>query len=304
MCVSALRAFVPGIYPRSAELVAATRDLDRGRTTAAAVAGQVERDRLALVAAQQEAGFELIVDGMLDWQDLFRPLAERCEGVEARPLTRFLDTNTFFRALLVSGTPRLREPLPVPVLPGDWLGTLPSPYALARAAGGAVAAEVWAANVLAPQVEAWASAGAHLIVLDEPFLAREPDGLDELAAGLAALPAACPLVLRLPFGDAGPLLPRLLELPLFGIGVDFHATALEALPRPFPAFLYAGVVDVRSSIVEDAISVARFVAELGSLEPHGIALGPNGDLQFVAEPIARRKLERLGQAQRALAEAA
>jgi hypothetical protein len=128
--VSALRAFAPGIYPRSAGLVAATRDLDRGRTTAAAVAERVERDRLAFVAAQQEAGFELIVDGMLDWQDLFRPLAERCEGVEARPLTRFLDTNTFFRALLVSGTPRLREPMPVPVLPGDWLGTLPSPYAL------------------------------------------------------------------------------------------------------------------------------------------------------------------------------
>jgi hypothetical protein len=52
------------------------------------------------------------------------------------------------------------------------------------------------------------------------------------------------------------------------------------------------------------MSVARFVAELGSLEPHGIAFGPNGDLQFVAEPIAHRKLEQLGQAKRMLAQAA
>ena len=33
-------AYVHGIYPRSEELVAATRDLDRGRTTAEAVTAQ------------------------------------------------------------------------------------------------------------------------------------------------------------------------------------------------------------------------------------------------------------------------
>ena len=46
---------------------------------------------------------------MLAWQDLFRPLVDASEGLEAGGLTRFLDTNTFFRAPHATGTPRLSE---------------------------------------------------------------------------------------------------------------------------------------------------------------------------------------------------
>ena len=65
------------MYPRSEALVQATRDLERGRTTEAAVSGQVERDFRELVAVQEQSGLDLFSDGMLGWQDLFRPLAER-----------------------------------------------------------------------------------------------------------------------------------------------------------------------------------------------------------------------------------
>ena len=300
-----IRAFAPGIYARSAELVQATRDLDRGRTSAEAVGEVLARDREALVAAQEAAGLDLLVDGMLDWQDLFRPLAERTDGVEARPLTRLLDTNTFFRALLVSGEPRLCESVPAPDLPaGPWLGTLPSPYALSRAAGGAVDALTFATAVLGPQLEAWAAAGADLIVLDEPFVAREPGRVGELADALRALPTSCPLVLRVPFGDAGPVLGGLAETPVAGIGVDFYSTSLDSLPRPFGKWLLAGVIDVRSSSLEDPARLVSFAERLSVLELPRIALGPNGDLQFVPEPIAREKLARLGRARQALAGAA
>ena len=93
-----LKAFAPGIYPRSEALVQATRDLDRGRTTQEAVDEQVERDFAELVAAQQAAGVDLLTDGMLRWQDHFRPLLEGADGLETGALTRFLDTNTFYRA--------------------------------------------------------------------------------------------------------------------------------------------------------------------------------------------------------------
>src|SRR5215218_9005186 len=161
-----LKAYSPGIYPRSDALVQATRDLDRGRVTQAAVDEQLGRDFRELVAVQEQAGLALLSDGMLAWQDLFRPLAVRTEGLDARPLTRFLDTNTFYRAVLVDGEPRLRNPLPAPDLPaGEWVGTLPSPLAFARAARDEVSAEKLAANVLAPQIQAWVDAGAALIVL-------------------------------------------------------------------------------------------------------------------------------------------
>jgi methionine synthase II (cobalamin-independent) len=218
-------------------------------------------------------------------------------------LTRFLDTNTFYRAVLADGEPRLRNPLPAPDLPaGEWVGTLPSPLAFARAARDEVSAEALAANVLAPQIQAWMDAGAALIVLSEPFAAREGSA-DGLLRALAELPAA-PLALQLPFGDAGSILPALAEASVSVIGIDFYATSLEALPSGFPKGILAGVVDARSSALESPDEIARFVDELSSREPAAVYLGPNGDLQFVPEPIAREKLARLGQASARLAEVA
>jgi 5-methyltetrahydropteroyltriglutamate--homocysteine methyltransferase len=291
-----MKAFAPGIYPRSEALVQATRDLERGRTSPEAVAEQEQRDFQELVSVQRAAGLSFLSDGMLAWQDLFRPLADAAEGLDARPLTRFLDTNTFYRAVLVGGEPHLATPLPAPDLPaGEWVGTLPSPLAFARAARDEVSAQKLAANVLAPQIAAWAGAGAAMIVLSDPFLARE-GGAGELLAALGELPEGVPLSLQLPFGDASSLLPALADAPVAAIGVDFYSTSVNALPQAYPREIHAGVLDARSSAPESPDEIARFVEELLAREPAGLALVPNGDLQFVPEPIARQKLTRLGQA--------
>ena len=298
-----MKAFAPGIYPRSEALVQATRDLDRGRTTEEAVAEQVEQDFRRLLEVQQEAGLDLVSDGMLRWQDHFRLLAEVADGLDARPLTRFLDTNTFYRALLVGGEPRLRTPLAAPDLPaGRWLATLPSPYALSRAADGRASAMALAGNVIAPQIEAWAEAGCALVVLSEPFLARTGDA-GEAVAALAELPTSIPLALQLVFGDASRVLDDLADAPVAAVGVDFYSTALEAVPDDYPREVLAGVVDARSSALEDVGEIGRFVEQLVDRNPAGIALVPNGDLQFVPEPIAREKLACLGRARAAHAEA-
>ena len=164
-----MEAFVPGIYPRSEELVQATRDLDRGRTTQEAVDAQVERDLQHLISAEQDAGLALLSDGMLRWQDVFRPLVEAADGLERGALTRFLDTNTFYRAPHAEGEPLLTAPLDeryIAPLPGERLVTLPSPFALSLGTG--VSARDMAEGVLKPQVDAL---GVDLVVLSEPFLA-------------------------------------------------------------------------------------------------------------------------------------
>ena len=174
---------------------------------------------------------------------------------------------------------------------------MPSPFAFARA-GGLDPREV-ASAVLAPALEA---VDAELVVLSEPFLARERDpDLDAFAEAIAALPSSAPLVLQLTFGDSGPLLERLIELPVAGIGVDFYATALEAVPPEFPKLLLAGVVDARSSAVEEPSDISDFVGRLRERGAREIALVPNGDLQFVAEPLARKKIAALGAAQELVA---
>jgi 5-methyltetrahydropteroyltriglutamate--homocysteine methyltransferase len=292
-----VKAYAPGIYPRSEALVQATRDLDRGRTTQEAVDEQVERDLGELVSAQEDAGLALLSDGLLRWQDLFRPLAERSDGLAARPLTRFLDTNTFFRAVLVEGEPRLVEPVPAPQLPaGKWVATLPAPAAFSRAAGGEISARTLAVNVLAPQMQAYAKAGCARIVLADPFLARDGNA-EEAVAALSELPQDVPLVLQLPFGDAAPVLSQLADAPVTAIGVDFYSTSLDGLPEGYPKEIMAGVIDSRSSALEDPAEIGRFVESLVEKNPAGISLSPNGDLQFVPEPIAREKIARLGRSQ-------
>ena len=290
-----MQAYSPGIYPRSESLVQATRDFDRGRASVEDVERARAADLAALVAAQREAGFDLVSDGMLAWQDHFRPLVEASDGLEAGPLTRFLDTNTFFRAPHATSSPRLARPLDaeaVPALDGPRVVTLPSPFAFADAAG--LDPREVATSVLAPVVEALE---AELLVLSEPFLARRPDAdLAAFADALAQLPAAGSVVVQLTFGDASGLLEHLADLPVNGIGVDFYLTPLEAVPHGFPKLLLAGVVDARSSAVEDPSVLAGFAEQLAERAGGPLALVPNGDLQFVAEPVARRKLEALGRA--------
>lgn len=290
-----MKAFAPGIYPRSEALVQATRDLDRGRVDLAEVDAQRAADLDALLAAETEAAFDLLSDGMLAWQDLFRPLVEASDGLETGPLTRFLDTNTFFRAPQATGEPKLSMPLGVEAvaeLDGPRLVTLPSPWAFGEVAG--VDPGEIARGVLAPAIEAL---DAELVVFSDPFLARSP-GADLTALGdaFAQLPSRVTLVLQLTFGDASALLERLVDLPVDGIGVDFYLTPFEAVPEGFPKLLLAGVVDARSSAVEEPEVLASFAARLSERTTGRLALVPNGDLQFVAEPIARRKLSALGRA--------
>jgi 5-methyltetrahydropteroyltriglutamate--homocysteine methyltransferase len=302
-----LQAYAPGIYARSEELIQATRDLDRGRTTPEAVDEAFERDLRELVAVQEEAGLDLLSDGMLRAQDLFRPLAEAAEGLDARPLTRFLDTNTFYRAVLVEGTPALRDPLPAPDLPeGRWLATLPAPLAFARAARGALSAQAAAEAIIAPEVDAFAQKGCGLLVLSDPFLLSDPSlferGVEETAESLAKLPDGVPVMLHLPFGDASGCFDRLAELSVDAIGIDFYATALESVPEDYPKGIAAGVIDARSSALEDPEEIARFVEQLLERNPNEVSLIPSGDLQFVPERIAREKLVRLGRARATLTE--
>jgi 5-methyltetrahydropteroyltriglutamate--homocysteine methyltransferase len=304
-----IKAYAPGIYARSEELVQATRDLDRGRTTEEAVEEQRVADVRSFLDAQREAGFDYLSDGLLNWQDIFRPFDEAAQGLEPGPLTRFLNTNTFYRAPAVTEeAPKLVAPLGEPYfrigdLPRNgWVATLPSPHALAASAAGDLTPRVVAEGVLGPQIRWLAGNGCAMVVLQETALFGGRINAYPLSDALDALQSPLPVALQLPFGDSGDTLGELVELDVEAIGVDFYATDLEALPRPFPKTLLAGVVDARNSLLEEPEEMARFGRELlGELDGE-LHLVPNGDLQFVPEKIAKQKVLRLGEAARVLKE--
>ena len=301
-----MQAFAPGIYPRSEQLVQATRDYDRGRTSQEAVDEQVERDLAELVSVQQQADLDLLADGMLRWQDLFRPLLEASDGLETGALTRFLDTNTFYRAPQArTAIPKLGAPLGeryIALLPGPRVVTLPSPFAISEGTG--VPALTIAENVLKPAIDA---VEADLVVLAEPFFGREEaTAQGELEEALSALSGGPKLALQVTFCDARkPLEQGLAELPVDAVGIDFYGTHVSDVPKGFDKLLLAGVVDARSSTLEDPRELALFADRLrNEREVEQVALVPNGDLQFVSERIAREKLLRLGKAKTATVEAA
>ena len=304
-----IKAYAPGIYARSEELVRATRDLDRGRTTEEAVEEQRRADLRSFLEAQREAGLDYLSDGLLNWQDIFRPFDEAARGLEPGPLTRFLNTNTFYRAPAVTGeAPKLADPLAEPYfrigdLPRNrWVATLPSPHALARSATGDLSPQAVAEGVLGPQIRWLAGNGCAMVVLQETSLFGGGIDVYPLSDALDALQSPLPIALQIPFGDAGDFLGELVELEVEAIGVDFYATDLEALPRPFPKTLLASVVDARNSLLEEPEEIARFGRQLLEELEGELHLVPNGDLQFVPEKIARQKVLRLGEAARVLKE--
>jgi 5-methyltetrahydropteroyltriglutamate--homocysteine methyltransferase len=258
------------------------------------------------VSVQKQAGLDLLADGMLRWQDTFRPLVEGSEGLETGALTRFLDTNTFYRAPnATTDAPRLRAPLGaeyIAELPAPRLVTVPAPFALAQGTGAS--AKDVAEGVLKPQLDALAD--VELVVLSEPFLARdETASLSDLADALTVLAGGPKLALWLTFGSASRLLGLgVAELPVDAIGIDFYATPATDVPDGFDKLLLAGVLDARNSTLEDPREIASFAAGLRERGVEDIALVPNGDLQYVSESIARQKLARLGAAKTASVEVA
>ncbi len=120
-----------GLYPRGEALIQATRDHDRGRIPRDALEEAYARDYAELKALQQEGDW--VSDGLLAWQDLVRPFGELA-GAQIGALTRYFETNTFYRRL------RFPEQLPERV-PEAWLShyfrfgnhaILPSPLTLSR----------------------------------------------------------------------------------------------------------------------------------------------------------------------------
>jgi len=304
-----IRAYAPGIHARSEELVQATRDFDRGRTTREVVEKQQNEDLRSFLEVQREADLDYLSDGLLNWQDIFRPFDTAARGLRPGPLTRFLNTNTFFRAPVAEArTPKLTEPLGEPFfhigdLPrGRWVATLPSPYALAFAAADELEPRTVAETVLRPQIRWLAGNGCAMVVLQETALFGNNRDIFGLGKALDALESPVPLALQLPFGDAGEVLGELVELDVEAIGVDFYATDVAALPRPFPKTLLAGVIDARNSLLEEPEEISEFGRRLLEELEGELHLVPNGDLQFVPEKIAREKVLRLGAAARRLKE--
>jgi len=325
--VTEIACYVHGSFPRSEELVAATRDADRGRRPISAVAAQRDLDRAGFLALQASAGLDYRSAGWMSWADLFRPLIDACPGLATGALTRWFDTNTFFRAPVVVGpleldraafAARLADDVGPPGTdraPGTdrgRLGLLPGPYTFSQLAEpdtdrDALLRRV-AGELVRPAAEELRNAGVTLLHLQEPALVARPVEADSWrhlneALRLITDGLGIRVVVHTYYGDAGPLLARLRELPVDAIGVDLTETDLDSLRGPWPLGLLAGCLDGRSSRPEAeaaTVALARRILEIA--QPPTLYLSSGGDLELLPRAVAEQKVRVLGAATRRLRE--
>jgi 5-methyltetrahydropteroyltriglutamate--homocysteine methyltransferase len=254
-------------------------------------------------------------DGLLRWQDIFRPLVE---GLGARPhtLVRWFDTNTFFREPEFSGKPqklaKLDGVMPDDSVPRPRVATLPSPYLFSRAAKtdqdrNRLMVDL-AEHLLKPAIDDAVARGSQVIHLQEPWLgyhgieARDWAPLGE-ALGILHRNLRAQLALHVYFGDAAPHLAQLRKLPIDAIGIDFIETDTAAFGRDWEIGLVAGVINGRDSNVEsldNLVEVARHLAD--TVKPRTLYLSSNCELAYLPTVVAERKVQRLGEAGRKLKE--
>jgi len=317
-----VRTGLTGPFPRSEALVTATRDLDRGRTTADAVEELYAKTEAEVVALERRLGFDDVTGGYLRWPDLFRPFAETWEGFTVGPLTRWLETNTFYRQPVLLAPPgrvpgAIAARLPPPLLqaPESARVLLPGVYSfstmLDNRSGETEPALIHRlGRLLGEEVRELRTRGFATFLFAEPQLVvRPPEGprAEAVVAGYRAVEGGVnggTSIVWTYGADAREAFATLDRLPVSVVGVDLAETDVERIPTgPAGRGLGLGVVDPHTTLEEDPGEVARVVrAAHARRRPNAVWLGPGAPLDLLPWEPATRKLHVLPAVRRALSE--
>jgi 5-methyltetrahydropteroyltriglutamate--homocysteine methyltransferase len=310
-----------GIHPRSEKLIELTRSYERGRTSWNQVEVQLDQETKEVVKLQESLGFSHTSDGALGWQDQLRPVTRSLKGVESGTrYSRWFDTNTFYQKPIVTGKISAGEIDPKDFLRTDlltrgenWKLTLPGPYTFSQLSENKHYENYSdflfdVARAEREIIRRLRNEGVSLVQLSEPCLVYQPyrenfRDRSELEIALGAIRAVVEdtppgeFLVQTYFGDAAPLLPNLLDLPIYGIGIDLFETSISSLGERSSKALVLGIVDSRESFVENPswiADTARKVIE--QLDVQDIVFAPNSDLKFLPQEIANHKAESLSKA--------
>ena len=317
-----------GIHPRSEKLIELTRSYERARISWTQVEEQLERETRDLIKLQTNLGFRHLSDGALGWQDQLRPLARSLKGVESGTrYSRWFDTNTFYQKPIIRGKISAGNIEPKNFLRSDVLTrgekrkvVLPGPYTFSQLSENKhyESYSDLILDIASAEREIVArlrGEGVSLFQLSEPCLVYQPyretfRDLPEVDLALEAIRSLVrdgpgEFVVQTFFGDSAPLLPKLLDLPVYGIGIDLFETDISSFDKlqKSPKAFVLGAVDSRESFIENprwiADTVKKFCEQV-SLQ--NVVLAPISDLKFVPQEIANRKLEALSKASKLLEE--
>ncbi|MEX0875038.1 MAG: hypothetical protein WD646_07125 [Actinomycetota bacterium] len=313
-----------GDGPQAQRLRRAYANRETGKITDADFES-IARDYVAEVIKEQEdAGLDLVTDGLVYWYDLISHPASRLDNVSINGLVRFFDTNTYVRQpeinAKIGGTFGIA---------GDFTkakgqatkelkAVVTGPYTLARHSiiksnGDPGSLAMSYAEALGRELEALNAAGATVVQIDEPSLLKFP-GDAELVRNVLkrALASKGNLTISLAtyFGDATTIYGELLNMPCDIIAVDLQygpglveTIVQHGSDRP----VALGAIDARNTKLDDTNAVAAKVGRVvDALDAKGVAevhIQPSNGLEFLPRDRAKRKLERMREIRDAVAKA-
>ena len=309
--------YLTGILPRTNELIEATRAYDRGRVNEKELEKAFENATVKVIDTQLSAEFSYVTDGMLKWQDLFRPFTEYLSGVKMGSLTRWFNNNTFYRKPIIVGDiwrkRSIIEKVSYTKYPRKnlhWKAILPAPYTFVNLSENQFYTDKKElmfkyAKILREEIEGLARLGFKYVQLSDPALVYKPIDMsvskDELnltgeALRIAVKGIPVTTCLQTFFGDFSRILPDALDFSVDHLGIDLYETDLKKLKEySFEKGVALGLVDSRSSLVEDEDELVKVAEEIvGSIYSSKmleVFVCPNCDLEFLPWERAEEKLK-------------
>ena len=97
-----------GIYPRSENLRKAYGKWEKGQLASDEISNKIQEESSLYFDLVKEAGINYFTDPLFNWYDLLRPIALSIEGIKLGPLSRYKETNTFYREPEIERVGKLR----------------------------------------------------------------------------------------------------------------------------------------------------------------------------------------------------
>jgi len=300
-----ISSYTFGIYPRSEELIEATRKNTENLNSL------FQKETEEYISAQKNANLGFVSDPLLKWDDIFRPFSN-LETVTPTALNRIYEMNTFYRVLSFDGQTftddgnLVQSNLDLSLLPKNRAAAIPEPFTFAErhTSKGFKTKEDFTINLakmLRVEIDSLVESGFELIQLLGPSIAYNnevdfglvSDSLKILTNGLEAK-----TILHTYFGDVSTKIESLLDLPVSGLGFDITTTPASSIEKHSfsDKILTIGIINSFNTAIEKPQECIKQVDEINAkTKPKESYVSNNFDLEYVPKEFAMNKISVLGE---------
>jgi len=299
-----ISSYTFGIYPRSEELIEATRKNTENLDSL------FQSETEEYISAQKNAILGFVSDPLLKWDDIFRPFSNLSE-VTPTALNRIYEMNTFYRVLsfdgfaFTDGGNTVKSNLDSS-LPKNKTVAIPEPFTFAElhTSNELKRKEDFVINLakmLRVEINSLVESGFEVIQLLAPSIAYNKevdfgvvsDALKIITGGLKAK-----TILHTYFGDVSTKIESLLDLPVSGLGFDITTTPASSIEKHSfsDKILTVGIINSFNTAIEKPQECIKQVDEINAkTKPKESYVSNNFDLEYVPKEFAMNKISVLGE---------